>query len=122
MPTIRFIAVDGKATEIEAENGSSVMQAALMHGLRGINADRGGACQCATCHVYVDETWVDRLPPMEEQEDAMLDSTAAERTANSGSVRICVCEAPRRLVHGGARASRATELVPEKWTPRSLIL
>lgn len=94
MPTVRFIAVDGKATEIEAENGSSVMQVALMHGLRGINADRGGACQCATCHVYVDEARVDRLPPMEEQEDAMLGSTAAERTANSRlSCRLTINDA-----------------------------
>lgn len=88
MPTIQFVATDGSVTEVGADNGSSVMQAALMQGLRGINADCGGACQCATCHVYVDEAWADRLPAVEEQEDAMLESVAAERQANS---RLSCC-------------------------------
>lgn len=88
MPTIKYIATDGSVTELDADIGSSVMQVALMQGLRGINADCGGACQCATCHVYVDPAWADRLPPVEEQEDAMLESTAAERKANS---RLSCC-------------------------------
>jgi len=88
MPTIKFVATDGSITELDADNGSTVMQVALMQGLRGINADCGGACQCATCHVYVDAAWADRLPPVEEQEDAMLESTADERKANS---RLSCC-------------------------------
>ena len=88
MPTIKFVAADGNVTELDADNGSTVMQVALMQGLRGINADCGGACQCATCHVYVDEAWTGRLPAVEEQEDAMLESAAAERRANS---RLSCC-------------------------------
>jgi 2Fe-2S ferredoxin len=88
MPTIQFVTTDGSITELDADNGSTVMQVALMQGLRGINADCGGACQCATCHVYVDAAWADRLPPLEEQEDAMLDSAAAERKTNS---RLSCC-------------------------------
>jgi 2Fe-2S ferredoxin len=88
MPTIQFVAADGSITELDADNGSSIMQVALMQGLRGINADCGGACQCATCHVYVDKAWTGRLPAVEEQEDAMLESAAAERRANS---RLSCC-------------------------------
>lgn len=83
MRTIRFVAPDGQLTELDADDGHSVMQVATAQGLRGINADCGGACQCATCHVYVDAAWLDRLPPRSAQEDAMLESTAAPRLANS---------------------------------------
>lgn len=88
MPSIKIVATDGSVTELEIDNGTSVMQAALVKGLPGINADCGGACQCATCHVYVDEAWAGKLPPVEDQEDAMLDSTADERLANS---RLSCC-------------------------------
>jgi 2Fe-2S ferredoxin len=83
MPTISYIAADGTRTDIDAEAGTSVMQAALVRGLPGINGDCGGSCQCATCHVYVDEAWLDRLPAIDDMEDAMLDSTAEPRQANS---------------------------------------
>ncbi len=88
MPTIQFVAADGRITSLNAERGGSLMQAALTQGLPGINADCGGACQCATCHVWVDPAWVDRLPAIADQEDAMLDSTAAERRPNS---RLSCC-------------------------------
>ena len=88
MPSIKIVATDGSVTELEIDNGTSVLQAALVKGLPGINADCGGACQCATCHVYVDEAWAGKLPPVEDQEDAMLDSTADERLANS---RLSCC-------------------------------
>ena len=88
MPTIKIVATDCNVTELDAANGTSVMQAALVQGLPGINADCGGACQCATCHVYVDEAWAGKLPPVEDQEDAMLNSTADDRKANS---RLSCC-------------------------------
>lgn len=88
MPRIQYIAADGSSTELETEAGVSVMQAALMKGLPGINADCGGACQCSTCHVYVDEAWTAKLPPMEDTEDAMLDNTAEPRQPNS---RLSCC-------------------------------
>ena len=83
MPTIKYQAADGSLEEHDANTGSSIMQVAVMQGVRGIKADCGGACECATCHVYVDPAWLDRLPAMQAQEDSMLDSTAAPRLAHS---------------------------------------
>ena len=59
------------------------MEGAVQNGVQGILAECGGACMCATCHVYVDEAWLARLDPIEEEEQEMLGSTAAERKVNS---------------------------------------
>ena len=83
MATITFIHPDGKAERVDANDGESVMLAATRHGLDGIVAECGGNAMCATCHVYVDEAWRARLPPMGDEEDALLDGAAAERLANS---------------------------------------
>lgn len=88
MPRIQYVAADGSRTELEAPVGTSIMQAALERGIAGINADCGGACQCATCHVYVDGTWADKFPAMEELEDAMLDNTGEPRQPGS---RLSCC-------------------------------
>lgn len=72
----------GDAT-LDVEPGTSLMQAAAKSGLEGIVADCGGQCQCATCHVYVDEAYAHLLPPMGDDEDDMLEATASERTARS---------------------------------------
>ena len=79
MPTISFIHPDGKTDRIEVGNGESAMQAATGHGLDGILAECGGNAMCATCHVYVDDGWLARLPAMRDEEDALLDGAAAER-------------------------------------------
>jgi 2Fe-2S ferredoxin len=83
MPQIICITPDGNRTELEVALGTSVMQAALAHGLAGLNADCGGACQCATCHVYVEKPWADQMPPLNDTEDAMLDCTGEPRQPNS---------------------------------------
>ena len=59
------------------------MENAINHGITGIVAECGGACQCATCHVYVDDAWRERLPPVAADEDVMLGNTAAERLPES---------------------------------------
>jgi 2Fe-2S ferredoxin len=59
------------------------MEGAVQNGVDGILAECGGSCMCATCHVYVDEAWLPRLNPIEEEEEEMLGSTAAKRKANS---------------------------------------
>ena len=59
------------------------MQAATRQDINGILAECGGNAMCATCHVYVDESWIGRLPAIGDDEDALLDGAAAERLANS---------------------------------------
>ncbi|MCP3474969.1 (2Fe-2S)-binding protein [Bradyrhizobium sp. CCGUVB1N3] len=88
MPAIIFIHSGGKTSggktdRIDVSDGESAMQAATRHGLDGILAECGGNAMCATCHVYVDDGWLARLPAMADDEDALLDGAAAERTANS---------------------------------------
>jgi 2Fe-2S ferredoxin len=82
MPQVIFHDVDGRRVEVSVAAGNSAMEAALDNGVAGILADCGGACACATCHAYIAEEWLARLPPMEEMEDAMLD-TANERQPSS---------------------------------------
>ena len=82
MPTIVFIMPDGTRKEVEVEKGYSVMVGAINNNIVGIVADCGGACACATCHSYVDEAWLDKLAPMDDMEDSMLDA-AFERKDNS---------------------------------------
>jgi 2Fe-2S ferredoxin len=83
MSVITFIHPDGKSERVEIADGESAMQAATRHGLDGILAECGGNAMCATCHVYVDESWLGRLPAMADDEDALLDGTAAERRPTS---------------------------------------
>ncbi len=83
MPSIVFIHPDGRSETVEAEPGSSAMLAALTHGVDGIVAECGGNAVCATCHVYVDEAWLNRLTPLGADEDELLDGTAAARLPNS---------------------------------------
>ena len=83
MPVITFIDSNGASERVEAGDGESAMLAATKHGLDGIVAECGGNAMCATCHVYVDDAWLARLPLMTDEEDALLDGTAAERRANS---------------------------------------
>jgi 2Fe-2S ferredoxin len=83
MPSITFIHPDGRRQQIEANVGESAMQAATRQDINGILAECGGNAMCATCHVYVDEDWLARLPAMGGDEDALLDGAAAERRSNS---------------------------------------
>jgi len=82
MATIKFISADGSETEITAENGISVMTAAVNNGIEGIIAECGGAASCATCHVIVDPEWYSRLPEPQSIETDMLEF-AAERSDTS---------------------------------------
>ena len=82
MATITYITPDGARHDVEVDNGYSVMEGAVDNNIAGIVAECGGACACATCHSYVDEAWLDRLPAMDDMEDSMLDA-AFERRDNS---------------------------------------
>ncbi|MFE9661406.1 2Fe-2S iron-sulfur cluster-binding protein [Streptomyces sp. NPDC005955] len=83
MPEITYVAVDGTARTIDVPSGTSVMRGAVTHDLDGIVAQCGGNAQCATCHVYVDDTSLDQLEPVQPKEEHMLDFTAAPRRPGS---------------------------------------
>ena len=83
MPRVTYIAQDGKETTLDIDVGTSVMQAAVFNGVDGIVAECGGSCMCATCHVYVREDQLAMTPPMNPDEDAMLEGTASPRRPNS---------------------------------------
>jgi 2Fe-2S ferredoxin len=83
MTAIIFIHPNGQSDRVETGDGESAMQAATRHGLDGILAECGGNAMCATCHVYVDDNWLTRLPPIGDEEDALLDGTACDRLPNS---------------------------------------
>ena len=73
---------DGGRHDLDVTVGSTVMEGAIDNNVPGVLAECGGACACATCHVYVDTQWASRLEPLSDMEDAMLDS-ALSRQPNS---------------------------------------
>jgi ferredoxin, 2Fe-2S len=73
MPRITFIQHDGTEQTLDVASGQSVMQAAMSNGVGGIIADCGGSCSCATCHVYVDPAWIERVPPALSAEKDMVE-------------------------------------------------
>ena len=73
MVKITYIDTVGTARTVEAETGSTVMENAIRNGVPGIEAECGGACACATCHVYVDEAWAGKTGSPEPMEEDMLD-------------------------------------------------
>ena len=82
MPKITFINFDGNRLEVDAKVGYSLMEAAVINNVDGIDADCGGACACATCHVYLDPTRFEQIGPAGELELEMLE-VAEEVKPNS---------------------------------------
>ena len=73
MPKILFIDHAGATREVKAKKGASIMEAAVQNMIPGIDADCGGACACATCHIYVDAEFLGKLKEKDDMEDSMLD-------------------------------------------------
>ena len=73
MPKVTFIEHNGTRHEVDAAPGLSLMEAAVNNSVPGIDADCGGACACATCHVHVDDTWLPKLGAKDDMEMSMLD-------------------------------------------------
>ena len=73
MPKITYIEHNGKSHQIEVSNGLSIMEGAVQNNVPGIDADCGGSCACATCHLYIDKDWKEKLPIIEIDEESMLD-------------------------------------------------
>ena len=81
--TVHLVTADGHQRSISARPGQSLMRAATSSGVEQIAADCGGCLTCATCHVIVADEWVDRLPALSADEQAMLDLTAVPREPGS---------------------------------------
>jgi 2Fe-2S ferredoxin len=92
MPKITFIQFDGTETSIDAEIGNTVMNTALDNLIPGIDADCGGECSCATCHVLVDESWMEKVGQPSESEESMLDLNPDRATNSRLSCQINVSE------------------------------
>ena len=73
MPKITYTEHNGKSHVVEVSNGLNVMEGAVQNNIPGIDADCGGSCACATCHVYVDDKWFKKLQSIEDAEQDMLD-------------------------------------------------
>lgn len=73
MAKINYIEFNGTRHEIEVSEGLTVMEGARGNGIPGIVAECGGACSCSTCHVYVDEEWIEKLPTKKIIEEEMLE-------------------------------------------------
>lgn len=98
MAKITFIDQDGGKRTVEADNGSTVMEVAIRNDVPGIEAECGGACSCATCHVYVDEAWTDAVGGPEPMEEDMLDFAFDVRPTSRLSCQIKVRDALDGLV------------------------
>jgi len=101
---VTFIDAQGASRAIDAPAGLSIADAALLRGVPGIEADCGGNCACATCHVYLDEQWAARVPPIEELEEMMLDHAIERRATSRLSCQIRLSDALDGIViHTPAR-------------------
>ena len=83
MPVVRFLTSEGQEIRVDAAVGQSLMETAVKHSVPRITADCGGACTCATCHVYVDDAWLEKLPPPDEMEASMLEFSEQDVKPNS---------------------------------------
>lgn len=100
MPRITYIEHDGTAHTVQVPTGKSVMQGAVDNNVPGIDADCGGECACATCHVYIDPAWLDRigLPRAGSQEASMLSFAAVTQPDSRLSCQLQVSNALDGLV------------------------
>ena len=92
MPKITYIEHNGKSHTIEIPKELSVMEGALQNNIPGIDADCGGACACATCHVYVDEKWFGKLKKKDDAEQDMLDMAFEPKSSSRLSCQLTVSD------------------------------
>ena len=92
MPKITYITSDKKNYTIDVQNGLTVMEGAIQNDIPGIDADCGGGMACATCHVYVKEDWLDKLPKKEDGEEDMLDMAFEPKTNSRLSCQLVVSD------------------------------
>ena len=92
MAKITFITHDNQNHTIDVQNGLSVMEGAVQNDIPGIDADCGGGMACATCHVYVNDEWFDKLPSKEDGEEDMLDMAFEPKKNSRLSCQIVVSD------------------------------
>ena len=92
MPKIIYRDLEGGSKTVEVENGLTVMEGALQNEIPGIDADCGGSMACATCHVYVEENWFNKLPKAEDAEVDMIDMSYEPKKNSRLSCQIIVSE------------------------------
>ena len=92
MPKVTYIEHNGKSHEVEVPNGLTVMEGAVQNNIPGIDADCGGSMACATCHVYVKEEWLDKLPKKEDGEEDMLDMAFEPKKNSRLSCQLIVSD------------------------------
>ncbi|MFT4256911.1 MAG: 2Fe-2S iron-sulfur cluster-binding protein [Pseudoxanthomonas sp.] len=92
MPTVTYIESNGTRHEVEVETGQNLMQAALDNLIPGIIGDCGGVCSCATCHLFVDVAWRERLPPRGTDETLLLEGVPEVREESRLGCQIRVRE------------------------------
>ena len=92
MPKVTFIDFEENQTDVEVQVGYSLMEAAVVNDVEGIDADCGGACACATCHVYIDQDWMAIVGPAEELEAEMLDVAEEVKENSRLSCQIKITE------------------------------
>jgi 2Fe-2S ferredoxin len=98
VPSIVFINIDRTATTITAPIGITAMEAARSNGVRGIKAECGGECSCSTCHCYVAEEWLPRLPPKTDDEASLLEFAWEPKPTSRLTCQIRITEALDGLV------------------------
>ena len=98
MAKVTYIQFDGTETQVEVRNGLSVMEGAIKNNIPGIDADCGGACACATCHVYVDEAWREATGEPSAMEESMLDFAEEVQPNSRLSCQIRISDALDGLV------------------------
>ena len=98
MPKITFNTHDNKIHTIDVQNGLTVMEGAIQNDIPGIDADCGGGMSCATCHVYVNEEWLDKLPKKEDGEEDMLDMAFEPKKNSRLSCQLIVSDILEGLV------------------------
>ena len=92
MAKITYIDLNGNSKTIEIEKGLSVMEGAIQNNIPGIDADCGGSMACATCHVYVEDKWLDKLPKAEDGEVDMIDMAFEPKKNSRLNCQITVTE------------------------------
>ena len=92
MAKINYIENSGNLHTIEVANGLSVMEGAVQNDIPGIDADCGGGMACATCHVYINEEWFDKLPKKEDGEEDMLDMAFEPKQNSRLSCQLTVSD------------------------------